>query len=60
MSAQKETNDRSGVSGLIFVGCLMIGLAVGLWTGEVAVSLLAGLGIGFIGMGIVRYGARAW
>ena len=60
MSSDKRGSDRSGISGLIFVGCLMIGLAIGLLTGNVAVWLIGGLGVGFIAMGIARYMTGAW
>lgn len=57
-----ETQKRSskGVSGLIFVGCLMIGLAIGILTGEVAVAFLGALGLGFIAMGITRAITGEW
>ena len=57
---EKQTRKRSGVSGLIFVGCLMIGLAIGIWTGQVAVALLGALGVGFIGMAVARYLTGEW
>ncbi|HRW09837.1 MAG TPA: hypothetical protein P5121_32270 [Caldilineaceae bacterium] len=57
---EKQKSKRSGVSGLIFVGCLMIGLAIGIWTGQVAVALLGALGVGFIGMAIARYLTGEW
>ncbi|MEZ4862780.1 MAG: hypothetical protein R3C14_15800 [Caldilineaceae bacterium] len=57
---EKQTPKRSGISGLIFVGCLLIGLALGIFTGQVAVALLGALGVGFIGMAIARYTTGAW
>lgn len=60
MSKEQGESKKSGVSGLVFVGCLLIGLAIGLLTGEVAVALLGGLGVGFIGMGIARYATGEW
>jgi len=60
MSGEKQESSRKGISGLVFVGCLMIGLAVGLLTGNVAVALLGGLGVGFIAMAIARYVTREW
>lgn len=57
---EKQTGKRSGISGLLFVGCLLIGLAIGIWTGQVAVALLGALGVGFIGMAIARYITGAW
>lgn len=57
---ENQKSKRSGVSGLVFVGCLLIGLAIGIWTGQVAVALLGALGAGFIGMAIVRYITGEW
>ena len=52
MSSEKFEHKRKGMSGLVFVGCLMIGLAAGFVIGNFAVSILGGLGIGFVAMGI--------
>ena len=60
MSGEKQESSRKGISGLVFVGCLMIGLAIGLLTENVAVALLGGLGVGFIAMAIARYVTREW
>jgi len=60
MSGEKQESSRKGISGLVFVGCLMIGLAIGLLTGNMAVALLGGLGVGFIAMAIARYVTREW
>ncbi|HET6447433.1 MAG TPA: hypothetical protein VFI27_22955 [candidate division Zixibacteria bacterium] len=60
MSGEKQESSRNGISGLVFVGCLMIGLAIGLLTENVAVALLGGLGVGFIAMAIARYVTREW
>jgi hypothetical protein len=55
MANEQQKPDRKGVSGLVFVGCLMIGLAIGFLIGNVAAGLLGGLGVGFIAMAIARY-----
>lgn len=60
MSSDKNEKTRSGISGLVFVGCLLIGLAIGIYTGNVAPALLAALGIGFIAMAITRYFTGQW
>jgi hypothetical protein len=60
MSGDKQELKRKGISGLVFVGCLMIGLAIGLLIGNIAVGLLGGLGVGFIAMAIVRYMTGEW
>lgn len=60
MNIEKQESRGKGMSGLVFVGCLLIGLAAGLYTGEVFIALLAGLGVGFIGMAIVRMITGEW
>jgi hypothetical protein len=60
MASEKQEPKRTGVSGLVFVGCLMLGLAIGLLTGNVAAGLIGGLGVGFIAMAIVRYITGEW
>jgi len=60
MSSEKQESKRSGISGLVFVGCLMIGFAIGLFIGNIAAGLFGGLGVGFIAMGITRYITGEW
>jgi predicted lipid-binding transport protein (Tim44 family) len=60
MSGEKQEPSRKGISGVVFVGCLMIGFAIGLLTGNMAAGLFGGLGVGFIAMGIVRYITGEW
>jgi len=60
MASEKQGPKRTGISGLVFVGCLMLGLAAGILTGNTAVGVLAGLGAGFIAMGIARYVTGEW
>ena len=60
MSGEKQEGSKSGISGLVFVGCLMIGLAIGILTGNTAVWLIGSLGVGFIAMAIARYATGEW
>jgi hypothetical protein len=60
MSNGQEAPSRTGVTGLVFVGCLLIGLAVGIFTNNVAVALIGALGLGFIAMAIVRAIIGQW
>ena len=60
MSTENQEPSRKGISGVILVGCLLIGLAIGILTGQVAVALLGSLGVGFIAMAIVRYVTGQW
>lgn len=60
MAEEKQVRDRSGVSGLVLVGCLLLGLAVGLLWGNLAVGVLGGLGVGFVLMAVARYLTGSW
>lgn len=60
MANEKQESSRKGASGLVFVGCLMIGLAAGFLMGNMVVGVLGGLGVGFIGMAIARYATGEW
>lgn len=43
----------STIAGLIFVGCMFIGLGLGFYFNMIPIGLFIGMGVGFIGMGIV-------
>jgi len=60
MISEKQGSKRKGASGVIFVGCLILGLAAGLLTRQIAVGLLGGLGVGFVAMGIARAVTGEW
>jgi hypothetical protein len=55
MADESKGSKQKGISGLVFVGCLMVGLATGFLTGQIVAGVLGGLGFGFIFMAIVRY-----
>ena len=52
---KKMKKKKEDIPGLAFVGCLFIGLALGMAYGNPAVGVLGGLGAGFIVMAILRY-----
>ncbi len=60
MSTQDQQSRTKGISGIVFVACFLISLAVGLYTGQMAIAVLAGLGISFIAMAITRYLTGEW
>jgi len=60
MANEKETPNSKGISGLVFVGCLMIGFAIGFLVGNIVVGLFGGLGVGFIAMYIARTMTGKW
>lgn len=59
-ASEKQGSKRKGAAGVVFVGCLLLGLAAGLLTGQMAAGLLGGLGAGFVAMGIVRAVTGEW
>lgn len=60
MAIGKQDSMRKGISGLIFVGCLLVGMAIGFWFGNIVVGLFGGLGVGFIGMFIAYNSTGEW
>ena len=60
MANDAEESKKKGISGLVFVGCLMIGFAIGFITGQIPAGIFGGLGIGFIAMAIVRFKVGEW
>ena len=60
MANEAKEPKKKGISGLVFVGCLMLGFAAGFITGQIPAGLFAGLGVGFIAMAIVRYKLGEW
>ena len=49
----KKENKFDKASGVIFVGCMFIGMGVGFLLNHLVVRLFVGMGVGFLGMGIV-------
>ncbi|MCA9951718.1 MAG: hypothetical protein KDE48_18835 [Anaerolineales bacterium] len=60
MAVGKQDSMRKGISGLVFVGCLMVGLAIGFLVGNIVVGLFGGLGAGFIAMFIAYNSTGEW
>jgi hypothetical protein len=60
MAGEKRGADKAGLGGFVFVGCLIIGLGVGIGFDFMPAALIIGLGAGFIAMGIVRYKTGKW
>ena len=48
------------ISGQVFIGCLVLGFALGHLAGNAAVDLLIGLGVGFIDMAIAHAITGKW
>lgn len=47
----KQTAQKAG--GLLFVGCMFIGMAAGWYFGNMLIGLFGGMGIGFFMMAVV-------
>jgi hypothetical protein len=62
MSCENPENKKQGkgVSGLLLVGCLFIGLGLGIAFDFMPEALFFGLGIGFIAMAVWRYATKEW
>ncbi|MEZ5084592.1 MAG: hypothetical protein R2750_14300 [Bacteroidales bacterium] len=51
MDEKNKANYKSG--GIIFVGCMFIGMGIGYFLGELQTGLFLGMGVGFIVMGFL-------
>ncbi len=60
MADNDKEGKKAGLAGLVFVGCLIIGLGVGIGFNLMPEALIIGLGVGFIAMGIARYKTGKW
>lgn len=50
---ENDNKNKSKIGGIVFVGCLFIGLALGMYFNNTGVGVLMGLGVGFLAMGLV-------
>ncbi len=52
--AEKKKGRIQDHSGTLFVGCIVLGLGIGLLLDHAGVGVLIGLGVGFIVMGLFK------
>ncbi len=50
---ESKKNNSSTVGGVVLVGCMFIGIGLGMLYHQTAIGVMIGLGVGFIGMGLV-------
>jgi len=52
--AKNNKRDEYESGGVAFIGCILIGIGVGLFYDHVAVGTLIGTGVGFVVMALLR------
>jgi len=60
MADNDKEGKQAGLAGLVFVGCLIIGLGVGIGFDLMPAALIIGFGVALIAMGIARYKTGKW
>jgi len=60
---ENNNNDKKSAAqkagGLLFTGCLMLGMATGWYFGDIKIGLFGGMGVGFVLMAIVIMSAAS-
>jgi len=54
MENQDQKKETNKISGIIFIGCMFIGIGVGNYMNNTGVGTLIGLGVGFLASAIYR------
>ena len=60
MADEDKGKKKAGLGSYIFVGCLIIGLGVGIGFNLMPSAIIIGLGVGFIAMAIARHKTGKW
>jgi len=55
-----KNEKAKGLATFSFVGCLFIGLGVGLLFQQPGAGILIGIGVGFISMGVIKFKFGVW
>lgn len=51
---ENQKNETNKIAGIIFVGCMFIGIGVGSYINNTGVGTLIGIGVGFLASAIYR------
>ena len=49
----EKKQNSSTIAGVVFVGCFLIGLGLGILYNLTVVGLFLGMGVGFVSMGLI-------
>jgi hypothetical protein len=60
MAGEDKEKKEAGLASFVFVGCLVIGLGVGIGFNLMPAALIIGLGVAFIAGGIARHKTGKW
>jgi len=60
MADNDKEGKKTGLGSFVFVGCLIIGLGVGIGFNLMPAAIIIGFGVGLIAMGIARYKTGKW
>lgn len=54
MEIINNNKEKDKIGGLLFVGCMFIGMGIGKYMGALSTGTLIGLGAGFLAMAVYR------
>jgi len=60
MADEDKENKQAGLGSFVFVGCLIIGVGVGIGFDLMPAAVIISFGVGLIAMGIARYKTGKW
>ena len=60
MADNDKEDKKPGLCSFVFIGCLIIGLGVGIGFNLMPAALIIGFGVALIAMGIARYKTGKW